>query len=45
MQYAGIMAAMIGVASVFIMFVVSWLINYMVQFMMKRRVENLEYIC
>ena len=34
---AGIMAAMIGVASVFIMFVVSWLINYMVQFMMKKK--------
>lgn len=34
---AGIMAALIGIASVFIVVVVSWLINYMVRFMMEKK--------
>lgn len=34
---AGVMAALIGVASVFIVFVVAWLINYMVKFMMEKK--------
>lgn len=34
---AGVMAAMIGLATFFIIFVVAWLINYMVKFMMEKK--------
>lgn len=34
---AGVMAVMIGLASVFIVFVVSWLVKYMVTFMMEKK--------
>lgn len=34
---AGVMAAMIGLASVFIVFVVAWLVKYMVTFMMEKK--------
>ena len=36
-QVAGIMAVMIGLASVFIIIIVSWLINYMIRFMLEKR--------
>lgn len=34
---AGVMAAMIGLATFFIIFVVAWLINYMIRFMMEKK--------
>lgn len=34
---AGVMAAFIGIASVFIVFVVAWLVHYMVRFMMEKK--------
>ena len=33
----GIMAAMIGLATFFIVIIVAWLINYMVRFMLNKR--------
>lgn len=36
-ELAGMMAAMIGVATFFIVLIVAWLINYMVRFMLEKR--------
>ena len=37
MKLQGLMGVMIGLATFFIMLIVSWLINYMVKFMLERR--------
>ena len=36
-ELAGMMAAMIGIATFFIVLIVAWLINYMVRFMLEKR--------
>lgn len=36
-QIAGLMAALVGLATFFIVLIVAWLINYMVRFMLERR--------
>ena len=36
-EMAAIMAAMIGIATFFIVLIVAWLINYMVRFMLEKR--------
>ena len=36
-EFAGMMAAMIGIATFFIVLIVAWLINYMVRFMLEKR--------
>jgi putative ABC transport system permease protein len=36
-QVAGIMAAMIGIATFFILLIVAWLVHYMVNFMLEKR--------
>ena len=36
-QVAGIMAAMIGIATFFILLIVAWLVHYMVNFMLENR--------
>lgn len=36
-EMAGVMAAMVGVATFFIVLIVAWLINYMVRFMLDKR--------
>ena len=35
-EMAAIMAAMIGIATFFIVLIVAWLINYMVRFMLEK---------
>ncbi len=37
LDMAGIMAAMVGLATFFIVIIVAWLINYMVRFMLEKR--------
>ncbi len=41
MKLQGLMGVMIGLATFFIMLIVSWLINYMVKFMLERRSAEL----
>lgn len=36
-EVAGIMAAMIGLATFFIVLIIAWLINYMIRFMLEKR--------
>ncbi|SHL01228.1 FtsX-like permease family protein [Hespellia stercorisuis] len=36
-EMSGIMGAMIGIATFFIVLIVAWLINYMVKFMLEKR--------
>ena len=40
-ELAGMMAAMIGIATFFIVLIVAWLINYMVRFMLEPGVRDL----
>ena len=45
-EMAAIMAAMIGIATFFIVLIVAWLINYMVRFMLeKNEAVNSVSIC
>lgn len=39
-EVAGLMAAMVGVATFFIVLIVAWLINYMVKFMLEKRSQE-----
>lgn len=39
-ELAGMMAAMIGIATFFIVLIVAWLINYMVRFMLEKRSQQ-----
>lgn len=44
-EMAAIMAAMIGIATFFIVLIVAWLINYMVRFMLEKGAVNSVSIC
>lgn len=36
-EMAGIVAVMVGIATFFVLLIISWLINYMVRFMLEKR--------
>lgn len=39
-EVAGLMAAMVGIATFFIVLIVAWLINYMIRFMLEKRSQE-----
>ena len=39
-EVAGLMAAMVGIATFFIVLIVAWLINYMIKFMLEKRSQE-----
>ena len=40
---AGVLGAMVGLATIFIIIVIAWLINYIIRFMMQKEARSLEY--